>query len=297
MATSRPDKAFDNIINFRDLGAFVSRTTGREILKPGLLFRSARPDAASPSDRHRLISEYKIKTVIDLRTETERIEARRKFASRVPSAPAVTPSDPTSPLKIPGITYREIDFNGSAYTNALLEKLTYYQTAQLYALYILGYRKEAISILGSNVLAKRGLIGLAEDSLKHCTAQVLAVFNILCDQESYPVLVHCTQGKDRTGLIILLVLMLCEVPLEVIEQDYLLSERELEREKEEKVKEIRSIGLPDSFAECHADWVKKVRSCVDDKYGGVEVYLEGCGLSASALRKLRAFLTAASEAK
>ncbi len=34
-------------------------------------------------------------------------------------------------------------------------------------------------------------------------------------EENFPVVIHCTHGKDRTGVIIMLLLLLCNVPTEV----------------------------------------------------------------------------------
>ena len=48
---------------------------------------------------------------------------------------------------------------------------------------------------------------LLEDS-KRGMALALRVF---VDEENFPVLVHCIHGKDRTGLIIMLLLLLCDV--------------------------------------------------------------------------------------
>ena len=171
----------------------------------------------------------------------------------MPTAPAARPSDPNYPLRIPDIEYKEVNFNGSAYSKALIKQLSYGHVAKLGVLYACGWRTQAISVLGTNVMAKRGLTGLAEDSLEHCTAEVRACFDVLADKSSYPVLVHCTQGKDRTGLIVLLVLLLLNAPNEAIEKDYRLSESELQPEREERLKEITSIGLPESFADCPAE--------------------------------------------
>ncbi|KAK5738013.1 hypothetical protein LTR17_006256 [Elasticomyces elasticus] len=291
-ATAAP-QALDKIINFRDTGAYVNSVTKQNFLRPGLFYRSARPDAASPRDRERLTEHYKLRTIVDLRTDTEHIEARKRFTEQpTASAPAVAPSDPKRPFRIPGITYRDVDFNGKPYSNALLKQLSWRQTGKLFGLYAFGYRKEAISILGENVMAKRGLAGLAEDSLEHCTAEVKAVFDVLCDENSYPVLVHCTQGKDRTGLTVLLVLMLLGVPVEAIEKDYRLSGTELAPEREDKLKEIRSIGLPDSFADCPAEWVGNVSGWVNEKYGGVEKYLASCGVDREQQAALKNILLA-----
>ena len=35
------------------------------------------------------------------------------------------------------------------------------------------------------------------------------------DEDNYPVLVHCIHGKDRTGLIVMLIMLLCSVEPEV----------------------------------------------------------------------------------
>lgn len=292
MASSPGNPGFDKVFNFRDVGVYINRITERRLLKPGLLYRSARPDGATPQDRDRLVSEYKIKTIIDLRTPTEHVEARRKYVDTIPTAPAVTPPDPKRPMRIPGIEYKDVNFNGSAYSKALIKQLSWSHTAKLFSLYTIGFRKEAISVLGQNVMAERGLAGLAEDSLQHCTAEVKACFDVLADKEAYPVLLHCTQGKDRTGLTVLLALMLMGVSIDAIEHDYRLSESELQPEREEKLAELRSIGLPDSFADCPADWVRTVTGWIDEKYGGVEKYLGSCGVDGSQQARLKEVLQA-----
>ena len=191
---------FDKILNFRDVGTCINSTTGNQLLRDGLLYRSARPDGATPRDRELLTSDYQMRTIIDLRTPTEHVEARRKYADNISSAPAFTPTDPKHPLRIPGIDYKEINFNGSSYSRALIKQLTWSQTAKLFSLYTVGYRKAAISVLGTNVMAERGLAGLAEDSLLHCTKEVKAVFDVLADQSAYPLILHCTQGKELFAL-------------------------------------------------------------------------------------------------
>lgn len=277
--------SFEKILNFRDLSNSIP------VIKSDLFFRAARPDASTSSDRHLLTQVYKIRTVIDLRTPTEHLEARRRFtATPTPLAPTVTPEDPKFPMRIPGLRYEDVNFNGSSYSNALIKQLPWYQTVKLFGLYAAGYRTQAISVLGENVMARRGLAGLAEDSLEHCTKEVRSVFAVLADPAAYPVLVHCTQGKDRTGLIVLLVLMLLGVTRQAIERDYRLSEKELLSERAEKLREIRSIGLPDEFADCPEGWVGKVCGWIDERFGGVEAYLEHCGVGAAMRDRVKKIL-------
>ncbi len=40
---------------------------------------------------------------------------------------------------------------------------------------------------------------------------------------SYPILTHCTQGKDRSGLVVMLILFILGVPREVVRREYMLS--------------------------------------------------------------------------
>ena len=135
----------------------------------------------------------------------------------------------------------------------------------------------------------RGLIGLGLDSMDVCTQEVKQVFDVLADASNYPVLVHCTQGKDRTGLVVQLVLFLLGVPLEAINQDYLMTDGELDSEREERLKEIRSIGLDDSFPYCDKDMVENVNKHLLEK-GGIENYLDSCGVTEEMRNKVKQIL-------
>ena len=141
-----------------------------------------------------------------------------------------------------------------------------------------GYRKDAIRILGEKTMRERGLVGLGRNSIDVCTWEVKQFFEVLADERNYPVLVHCTQGKDRTGLTILMALLLMSVPLEAAEHDYMLSQQELVSERAERVEEILSIGLPENFADCDPRFVQAVSKHIQDTYGGIKSYLEHAGV-------------------
>ncbi len=53
---------------------------------------------------------------------------------------------------------------------------------------------------------------------------VADLLRLLLKEENVPVLIHCAHGKDRTGVIIAVILGCLEVDDEVIAQDYSLSE-------------------------------------------------------------------------
>ena len=143
----------------------------------------------------------------------------------------------------------------------------------------IGQRTAGISVLASEVMAPRGLLGLGEDTLLSSQTEIHEIFALLANPATYPVLVHCTQGKDRTGLIVVLVLLLCKASEDSVAADYMASERELLPEREQRMKEIKSIGLTEEFANCPAGFVEGITRFLSEKWGGVEGYLEDAGVN------------------
>ena len=252
----------DNILNFRDVGTTINDLTNVKILREGLLYRSARPDTASAKDRDIVNSKYHVKTIIDLRSKSEHINAAKKHSNTASVPPAVPESKSSprtsAPLKIPNIDYKYISLNGPGFEHALFWQLSWTSRTKLVGFMALGYRDDAIQILAREVMVPRGLIGLGMDTLDHSQQEIKQVFDVLTDESAYPIMVHCTQGKDRTGLIVLLVLLLCGVTQDAMSQDYVMTEKELEPENEERLKEIKKVGLDESFAGCPEGFVEKI---------------------------------------
>ncbi|GIJ89828.1 hypothetical protein Asppvi_008774 [Aspergillus pseudoviridinutans] len=277
------DRPFDNIINFRDVGRSINQLMGSRILKEGVLFRSARLDDASERDRRRLAEELHISTVLDLRSMTEHEMATRKHRGEDalnPEQPSLPPTEANEHLmQIPGVQRSLISLTGRAFERALLWRLDWYNLIRVLALVASGYRTEAVTIVGQQVMAPRGLIGLGQDTLDSSTAEIREIFELLVSPATYPVLVHCTQGKDRTGLIVLLLLLLVpEVSADAIAADYVKSEPELVVEFEERMREIRVLGLDEEYTKCPPGFTQQIRAHLDAKYGGVEGYLTSVGI-------------------
>lgn len=74
------------------------------------------------------------------------------------------------------------------------------------------------------------------------------IFQILSDPERLPVLIHCEQGKDRTGVVIAIILSLCGVDRQVILDDYNKSYEGLYTQYEDVKDEMNDLGLKDEFA-------------------------------------------------
>lgn len=109
------------------------------------------------------------------------------------------------------------------------------------------------------------------------------------------VVVHCMGGKDRTGLISAFLLYLAGVDLEQIGADYALSEEHLrprhelwlaEAETDAERERIRRISATPAEA------MVGVFQELEWRYGSVEEYLRGWGLTDAELEFLRARLRA-----
>ena len=275
-----PSTPLKSILNFRDVGRTVNILLSSTLLNPGLVYRSARPDEASSQDRISLSETYNIRSIIDLRSTTEHHNQANKRNAKA-STSITTPHTETTTVKaieIDGFRHHAINLNGGAFARGLLWRLSWLNLARVVSYMAIGYRNEAIRVLAEEVMVPRGLIGLGIDSLDYGTTELRAIFAIFADAGNYPILVHCTQGKDRTGLVILLLLLLCEVPSGIINADYMASERELRSEREERVKEMKNAGFTEDFADCSSGWVEGVVGHIDDVYGGVESYLRRIGV-------------------
>ncbi len=106
---------------------------------------------------------------------------------------------------------------------------------------------------------------------EHDYKSISTFFKVLANEGSYPVLYHCSAGKDRTGILSALVLELLRVPRPIIMDDYLTSQR-------------NSPGL-----KVEADWLRVVFKAIDQA-GGIEKFLQIRGVSNEEMRAIRQFL-------
>jgi len=83
-------------------------------------------------------------------------------------------------------------------------------------------------------------------------AQIRRIFNILSKQENYATILHCHAGRDRTGVISSLILLLLNAPEPNIIQDYLATDEFTQGEDIEYiVSEIEKIGgIMDYLVSC-----------------------------------------------
>ncbi|KAL8962859.1 MAG: hypothetical protein Q9193_000800 [Seirophora villosa] len=198
---------------------------------------------------------------------TEHIQQRKQYDAQVfhPRGADLDSAGFIAPMKIPDIR-------------------------KLIALMAMGRRTEAIFILGSEIIQPRGLLGQAKDAIDSSVRELKQILEILAEAENHPVLFHCTSGKDRTGLVAFMLLLILDIPLDAISADYQASESELVTEKETRIQELRVMGLSADFADCSPNWVVDVHKHIIETYGSVPGYLDCIGFDESLRSKVKSNL-------
>ncbi len=120
----------------------------------------------------------------------------------------------------------------------------------------------------------------------------LKILEILANKDSLPLVLHCTAGKDRTGVSTAFLLSILGVNRKVIEADYLLTNLDTERQADF----IEStVGYPDGYnresmisaAGVPQDAMKVFLDGVESKWGSVVGYLQEVGISSYQIDRIR----------
>ena len=136
--------------------------------------------------------------------------------------------------------------------------------------------------------AERDLADLYRGSLDRNVRQVAAAVRAFLDAPPGPVVVHCAAGKDRTGMLVALLLETAGVPREAVVADYavsaeLLGIAEILQGLDEDTRRRAEV-----YAWSHPETLAGALEHLDTAYGGVEGYLgDACGLSVAELDAVR----------
>ncbi|KAJ3572319.1 hypothetical protein NP233_g3170 [Leucocoprinus birnbaumii] len=182
--TDPPFIQIEGVFNFRGIGGYIVTFNDTQLrVKPNLLFRSGELSAIT-AEGAKILTSLNVNTVFDLRAKNE----TERFKTSPPELGDIrivhTPID------------QEINFSHEYLTAFLRE----FETDELNA-FVDHYRR---------LLA--GLGPALEATIRH----------IINDPE-HPSVIHCTAGKDRTGMLVAVILLLLGVNEIEVAQEYALT--------------------------------------------------------------------------
>jgi protein-tyrosine phosphatase len=128
--------------------------------------------------------------------------------------------------------------------------------------------------------------------LDHRADAFREIFTALARTEGAAVF-HCFAGKDRTGMVAAMSLALAGVDVDSIAGDYAETDSQMATRYEEWL----AAAPPEQLAEmrqdlrCPPERIVAVMEQLDEKWGGVEGYLEAAGMPSTEIATLRAKLS------
>jgi len=153
-----------------------------------------------------------------------------------------------------------------------------------------------ISLLPGDLLGlPLDLAALYRYFVDECGEQIAAAIAELTGDDAMPALVHCTAGKDRTGVVVALVLAVLGVPDDIIAADYAVSAVYLDPARTPTIGQLLAgTGLDDELISAllssPPQLILDVLDTIRERAGSVDGYLRGHGLPDAALGRLRAAL-------
>ncbi|MGN0151728.1 MAG: tyrosine-protein phosphatase [Wujia sp.] len=131
---------------------------------------------------------------------------------------------------------------------------------------------------------------LYKDLLEHHRETIRRIMKIMA-YETDSIIFHCTAGKDRTGVIAMLILAVCGVCEEQIIADYAASyENNLEQIAMQK-RQLDESGLdmkiPDEIFQSDPKTMRMLLDYLNENYGGPVNYLKTIGMTEEEISKIR----------
>jgi protein-tyrosine phosphatase len=157
-------------------------------------------------------------------------------------------------------------------------------------------RRTHISLLAGDLAAlPLELDAIYRYMIEQCGDTIGEAIRVLADRGALPGLVHCSAGKDRTGIVVALILAVLGVPDDVIAADYELSAAYLDTEAAPAIAQLQaSTGLGAELTQpllsSPAPLIHEVLARARTAGGSVDGYLLDRGLTEAELDRLRAAL-------
>lgn len=109
---------------------------------------------------------------------------------------------------------------------------------------------------------------------------ITAALELLRDPASYPAVVYCAAGKDRTGVLVAIILDLLGVPRDRIAADYALSDAPSQalRDWRAALDPSRRDPVPAAIYRAPVDAMPRFFTALEERFGSLDAYLTGVGI-------------------
>lgn len=253
----------EGAVNVRDLGGLA--TTDGGTTRFGRIFRSDNLQGLTPADVDRLVGELKLRHVVDLR-----------------SGPEVSLEGPGPLVSVPDVTVHHLTLfaEGGRHTDV-----------------------EADTIEGDKVLpwqtrsdehqAELRVTGFYYNYLRERPDSVVQALRVMARDDGAAI-VHCAAGKDRTGVLSALALVVAGATRDAIVADYVATGERLEQILVRlRASDTYRDDLDTRTAAEHmpkAEYIRQFLSVLDERFGGPMEWLEANGWSEADTAAMRARL-------
>ncbi|CAD7702126.1 unnamed protein product [Ostreobium quekettii] len=262
-------------LNFRDAAAVWDCA-----LQCGRIFRSSQFYSAD------VINNRGIKTILDLRKLKEPCKKENDLSAPVPS-PCRVCCNKWQTDGVPNPCVLHVDLISTTLKMHIVAKMPCKMWWEVAKTVYKGDDPAAVlcpAIADSNIFGFKWFYAAILDKSKENIAKAIRVF---ADESNYPILVHCVHGKDRTGLIVMLLQSLCGVPKQSIVKDYTESDQQLKKGKEANELKMADYLKHDAVIAAVPTDCEGALKHIEEKYGSVDGYLENCGVTPEEIQKTR----------
>jgi protein-tyrosine phosphatase len=119
---------------------------------------------------------------------------------------------------------------------------------------------------------------------------IAAIIDAIAESPKGRVVLHCSAGKDRTGLMTALALSAIGVSKHDIAKDYALTDVFLQASYEQQLSQITDLEERQKTAEdfkAKPEYMLETLDFIEQTYGSTGTYLRSCGVNSKTLEKLQ----------
>ncbi|MFD5179710.1 tyrosine-protein phosphatase [Nocardia sp. NPDC058379] len=131
------------------------------------------------------------------------------------------------------------------------------------------------------------MFGRYREYLEHSAHSIVAALDLLTTPAHLPALIHCAAGKDRTGVVVAILLALLDVRADDIVADYAATAPNVPALR---ARRDSTAPLPDWIFAADADTMRRFLSHLTTEHGGAHAWAARAGLDESAQRQLATIL-------